>query len=115
MRPLPACSVRLPVHPLPACCPCALLPPCALRVPYPVPPSPAPLQVKSCVDYGFLEDFCRRVIAEEYQPLEKKAVLINYVQVFKTRLLPQDQLERILQTLIIPTLLKSLEAGQVGG
>lgn len=58
------------------------------------PPDP---QQRSSVDYGFIEAFCRDVVARQYTPQEKRAVLAKYVEVFKAGRLPQEQLERILQ------------------
>ncbi|GFR40173.1 hypothetical protein Agub_g730, partial [Astrephomene gubernaculifera] len=67
---------------------------------------------RSSVDYGFIEDFCRTVVAQQYTPAQKRSLLAAYVEVFRGGRLPGEQLERVLQVLVTPMLVQALEAGQ---
>ncbi|KAF5841322.1 hypothetical protein DUNSADRAFT_13398 [Dunaliella salina] len=68
--------------------------------------------LRSVVNFAFLEEFCKRVVPEQWSVEEKRNLLVQYVRAFQERSYSQDHLEKILQMLVMPVVTHSMDKQQ---
>ncbi|KAJ7563398.1 hypothetical protein O6H91_03G108600 [Diphasiastrum complanatum] len=68
--------------------------------------------VRTRIDYTFLKEFYMVEVGEGYSPQEKKAVLLQFLNVFQSKTLSQELLVVAMQVLILPMLAHAFQNNQ---
>ena len=70
------------------------------------------LQVKTRVDFSFVERFCSQTVAEEYTPAERQRVLAYVIQEFLAGRLNDGHAVYTMRVLFRPVIAKAIERGE---